>query len=226
MKATAAHVSIIGHITKAELLRHLAETEAANGFANRFLWIMVNRSKELPFGGEWHKENVAPLVVRLDHAAEFGRKVEEITWGESARERWAEIYGPLSQGAPGLFGAVTSRAEAQVVRLACIYALLDRSRTIEAPHLQAALALWEYAEASARYIFGDATGDPEADQILEALRAAGKNGMTRTEISNLFGRNKRAERISQALSLLLSLGRVRREEQETGGRKAERWFAK
>src|SRR3712207_8305102 len=32
-------------------LRHLSETEAANGFANRFLWIMVRRSKELPFGG-------------------------------------------------------------------------------------------------------------------------------------------------------------------------------
>src|SRR5215211_4957869 len=55
MKATDAHVSIIGHITKAELLRHLTETEAANGFANRFIWLMVKRSKELPFGGEWHK---------------------------------------------------------------------------------------------------------------------------------------------------------------------------
>jgi hypothetical protein len=35
MKATDAHVSIIGHITKSELLRQLTETGAVNGFANR-----------------------------------------------------------------------------------------------------------------------------------------------------------------------------------------------
>jgi hypothetical protein len=51
MKATSAHVSMVGHITKAELLRHFTETEAANGFANRFIWLLVKRSKILPFGG-------------------------------------------------------------------------------------------------------------------------------------------------------------------------------
>src|SRR5919112_2167991 len=65
MKATDAHISIIGHITKAELLRYLTETEAANGFANRFLWLLVERSKELPFGGEWYKVDTTPLVRRL-----------------------------------------------------------------------------------------------------------------------------------------------------------------
>ena len=68
---TDAHVSIVGHITKAELLRHLTETEAANGFANRFLWLMVRRSKKLPFGGEWYKVETASLVKRLDEALEF-----------------------------------------------------------------------------------------------------------------------------------------------------------
>ena len=52
-RATGAHISIIGHVTKAELLRHPGDTEAANGFANRFLWLMVRRSKELPFGGDY-----------------------------------------------------------------------------------------------------------------------------------------------------------------------------
>ncbi len=50
-KATGAHISIIGHITKQELLKHLDETEAANGFGNRFLWVYVDRSKILPEGG-------------------------------------------------------------------------------------------------------------------------------------------------------------------------------
>jgi hypothetical protein len=225
MKATDAHVSIIGHITAAELLRHLTETDAANGFANRFLWLLVKRSKELPFGGGWWKVDKEPLLKRLGEALEFGKSPVEVGWGRTARAVWPEVYGPLSEGKPGLFGAVTGRAEAQVVRLAALYAVLDLSSGIESEHLAAALALWDYAEASARHVFGDATGDPEADRILEALRTAGGGGMTRTEISGLFGRNRGAERIARALSTLLSAGRARREVEETGGRTAERWFS-
>jgi hypothetical protein len=146
MKATDAHVSIIGHITKAELLRHLTETEAANGFANRFIWLMVKRSKELPFGGEWHKVDTAPLVKCLSSALEFASAPVLVTWGDSARKIWSEVYGPLSDGKPGLFGAVVGRAEAQVMRLAALYAAMGESHEIEREHLLAALALWEYSE--------------------------------------------------------------------------------
>lgn len=112
------------------------------------------------------------------------------------------------------------------MRLAALYAVMDESYEIEHEHLLAALALWEYAEASARYIFGDATGDPAADQIDEALKAAGGDGMTRTEISHVLGRNRSADHINRALGLLLSIGRVRRETEETRGRPSERWFTK
>jgi hypothetical protein len=111
------------------------------------------------------------------------------------------------------------------MRLAALYAVMNESYEIEREHLLAALALWDYSEKSARYIFGDATGDAVADQIFNALRAAGKDGMTRTEISHLFGRNISSERIGQALSLLLAAGRVRRKTHKTGGRQAERWYA-
>ena len=226
-KSTNSHISIVGHITREELLRYLTETEAANGFANRFLWLMVRRSKELPWGGDWHTVDKEPLVESLESAIAFGRKLTRISWGEEAGEMWEAVYGTLSEGKPGLFGAVTGRAEAQTMRIAALYAVMNRSYRIESQHLEAALALWQYAEDSARYIFGDATGDPEADQILEALRAAGKVGMSRTEIRDLFGRNKKADRINRALALLLQSGRVRRErEEDTGGRPSERWFAK
>jgi hypothetical protein len=186
IKATGAHISIVGHITKPELLRHLTETEGANGFANRFVWLMVRRSKELPFGGVWHTLNTGPMVELLRVVLEFGKNAGEIGWGETAKDLWRGVYGPLSEGKPGLFGAVVGRAEAQVVRLAALYAVMDESHTIEREHLSAALVVWDYAEASARYVFGDATGDPVADRIMEALRAAGKDGLTRTGIRDLF----------------------------------------
>ncbi len=223
-KSTGAHVSLIGHVTKAELLRHLGETEAANGFANRFLWLIVRRSKELPFGGKW--ETPSDLARRLEDAVVFARVPRVIAWGASAKGQWEHVYGPLSEGKPGLFGAVTGRAEAQTLRLAALYAAMDQSAVIEREHLEAALALWDYAEESARYIFGDATGDPVADAILEALRNAGAGGLTRTEIRDLFKRHQSADRIDGALGELLGLGRVRHEREQTGGRPTERWIAR
>jgi hypothetical protein len=208
---------MVGHITKAELLRHLTQTEVANGFANRSVWLMVKRSKQLPFGGEWHTVDTAPLVRRLRSALEFGSAPVLVTWGDSAVDIWRDVYGLLSEGKPGLLGAVVGRGEAQVVRLAALYAVISESLEIEREHLLAALALWDYSEKSARYIFGEATGDPVADEIAGRLRAAGEAGMTRTEISNLFGRNKSADHIAQALMLVLRTGRGRRKTQKTGG---------
>src|SRR5215217_1842369 len=98
-------------------------------------------------------------------------------------------------------GSSGAWSTAQVMRLAALYAVMGESHKIERQHLLAALALWDYAEKSALYIFGHASGDPVADRIYNALRAAGKDGMTRTEISHLFGRNRSSERIAQALSL-------------------------
>jgi hypothetical protein len=41
LQATGAHISIVGHITTEELVRRLADTEVANGFANRLLFTCV-----------------------------------------------------------------------------------------------------------------------------------------------------------------------------------------
>lgn len=89
---------------------------------------------------------------------------------DQAKRFWADVYEGLAAPHGGLFGAVTSRAEAQVLRLSLVYALLDESAVIRVEHLRAALALWQYAEDSARYTFGGSTGDPVDDKILAILR--------------------------------------------------------
>lgn len=224
-RATGAHLSIIGHVTRNELLRELNRTELGNGFANRFLWTCVRRSKQLPEGGQIPNEALQPLAEGLAEAVRFGQGVGEMKRDEEARGLWHQVYGPLSEGKPGLFGAVIARAEAQVMRLACISALLDRSQVIRRPHLEAALEVWRYAEDSARFIFGDALGDPVADEILRALHNAGSAGLTRTQIRDLFGRNRSGATYGQALSLLAKDGLIRCEVQPTDGRPVEHWFA-
>jgi hypothetical protein len=224
LKATDAHISMVGHVTKPELMRQLTETEAANGFANRYLWVLVRRSKLLPRGGEWPKVDKTSLIWQLRSALDFGKRPVEIMPTDEAWLDWEVIYGPLSEGKPGMFGAVTGRAEAQVLRIAALFAVMDEFEYIEREHLAAGLAVWQYAEDSARHIFGDATGDQVADTILLALGAAGQVGMTRTQIRDLFGRNLKADRITQALALLLKDGRLSVSTESTGGRPIERWF--
>src|SRR5207253_7980306 len=111
----------------------------------------------------------------------------------------------------------------QVLRLACVYALLDRSSTIGLAHLEAALALWEYAAASARRIFGERLGNPDADRILAKLRDVG--ALTETEIHELFGRHKSAAQIGHALELLRQLGLVTFGAEDSGGRPRVIWRA-
>lgn len=143
---------------------------------------------------------------------------------EDARAIWREVYPKLSEGKPALLGAATSRAEAQVMRLAMLYALLDLSRVIRAEHLFAAIAVWEYSEQSARYIFGSALGDPVADQILAELRRRHPDGMTRTRIREHFGRNKPADEINRAIGVLFDYHLIRVDKRDTGGRPAEVFF--
>jgi hypothetical protein len=224
--ATGAHVSIVGHITKNELLRCLSETEQANGFGNRFLWAAVTRSKYL---ADDEDRELAPQVVtnlqeRIKSAVEFARGVNEMRRDEQAKAAWRAVYKTLSDAKPGLMGAMLGRAEAQVLRLSMIYALLDKSAVIRLEHLKAALALWEYCERSARYIFGDALGDPTADTILQALRNS-PAGLARTDISALFARHKPAQEVARALGVLASLGLATFTGEETEGRTTERWTA-
>jgi hypothetical protein len=223
-QATGAHISIVVHITKDELCRLMEANEASNGFCNRFLWLCVRRSKTLPEGGHFDEVVIDPLVQRLQRVVHFGRSAGELKRDEATRAMWREVYPALSEGKPGLLGAVISRAEAQVMRLACLYALQDMSYVVRSEHLMAALALWEYCEASARYIFGQRLGDPIADELVAALRRH-PNGMTRTEIRDWFGRNRRAHEIERGLNLLLKQGLARGEDSQSGGRPIERWFA-
>src|SRR5208283_6226127 len=111
---------------------------------------------------------VADLVQRIEYAATVARTRGAIAMTQPAREIWKRVYASLSEGHTGLLGAATARAEAQCIRLALLYALLDEAAAIDAPHLLASLAVWEYCEATARYIFGATLGDRIADEIMRA----------------------------------------------------------
>ena len=225
LQATGAHISMVGHVTQSELAHHLSRTEALNGFANRCLWISVRRSKSLPEGGSLPPEERAAAARELRRALDWVHSQTGIVFRRSAaaRELWNDRYPVLSQGRPDVYGAATSRAEAQVLRLSAIYAALDCSPLVEACHLQAALAVWDYCLASASLFFDISPVDPTAQRISEALDA-NPEGLTRTQIRGLFRRHVSKERIDLALEQLTSLGLTNCRSAAGRGRSSTFWF--
>lgn len=223
-RATAAHVSIIAHITDAELAKEWSSVQSHNGFGNRFLWVCAQRSKLLANGGRVCESDMARMVGQLAAAVRFARDQGEIRREAEADELWAFIYPMLTAERQGTSGALTARAEAQVLRLSALYAVLDRSALVRVVHLRAALALYDYVMRSVRYVFGDSLGSPLADAVLTELRAR-PEGLTRTDIRDLLGRNARLETVNAALNELRSANLARQSMERTEGRSAERWFA-
>ena len=223
IRATGAHTSIIGHTTIEELKRYLSDTEMANGFANRFMWFCVQRSKVLPDPEPVPQDMLIPVAQEIRDAIEDARHVGMVRRNDEARKIWNDVYPELSEGKPGLAGSMIARGEAHVMRLALIYALLDRKTHIHADHLRAALAVWEYCEESVAHIFGDRLGDPVADRIATAL-LSNPAGMTRTEISAMLGRNVNSGRIDAALDSLSRAKKAHLNVEATEGRSVERWL--
>jgi hypothetical protein len=223
MTATGAHISVVAHITEEELRRHLTEAERANGFGNRFIWLLVRRSKLLPAGPQVPEHQLKRLIHDVDLSIEAAQRVDEMKRTPGADRYWTDIYPSLSAEEPGMVGAILSRAEAQVLRLSVIYALLDRSERIRLSHLKAAHAFWQYAEASVRRIFGNRIGAPIADMILGALQTRGP--LPETAIWDLLGRHRTAEELHVALDSLERTAKARQSRKSTRGRPAVIWEA-
>ena len=239
-RATGAHFSVIAHVTQADVRRWLTETDSANGFANRFLWALSRRSKNLPDGGNIEAENWEPSRRRLwmprsgsgarsapDWTMTVGNSpttATRITRTPALKKAWHAVYDELSSAKPGLVGKILSRAEAQVMRIACLYAVLDGELEVDAVHLFAALALWEYCDASARLVFGNGGADPDVEKLVEALKAP-PDGLTRSQINvDVFGKHKRAARAGHAAFRVAHRGcHSSHLEYNATGRKAERY---
>lgn len=223
LEARGAHISVLAHITEEELRLQMGSVEMFNGFANRFLWFCTHQSKVLPFGGG--DVGLATLVRKLHETLEFARKQGRMEFSKDAKAIWGDggIYQMLGNRPKGLLGAVTSRAQPHVLRLSLIYAVLDLEAEIKPAHLLAALAVWEFSEASCRYLFGGSSGDDYADTIEELLQEAFPGALTRTELRDRFGRHAQAGRIPKALAALHRAGKVEMSISKTPGRPVEYW---
>jgi len=224
-RATDAHISVIGHITATELRHHVNPVELANGLLNRFLVISCRRVRLLPEGGDPDPLKRTGLDRQLTKALGAARRAGQLSLSQAAREHWHAAYHQLAEPQPGIAGQIAARAEAHTIRLALIYALLDQADQIQPRHLDAALALWDYAQRSAVWALERSASDPLARQIHAALTHALPDGLTRTQLRDLLHRNPTTAQLDQALAALSNDDKITSHRVLTAGRPAELWTA-
>ena len=215
--ATGAHISVVGHGVRDEIVEELDQVAARNGLANRFLWLWSERARFLSRGGS-EPANMSDLVADIQHAVSRAEVTytSPIDFDDQALTLWNDVYVDLSTGRPGFIGRLTSRAEAITTRLALIYAALDNSLAIEERHLMAALAIWDYSLESVRKIFGDSTGNRFAEKIAIALNG-NPEGLDLTAINRLFSGHAKPKELREAINDLVTAGRAEIITEQTEG---------
>ena len=218
--APAAPISLVAHITMDELRdsRHgLRLVEIMNGFGNRILWAYVDRRRLIDNPERIPETELTPLVGRLRAALEAARSAGVVGRTSAASQLWSELYEQMANDdGAGIVDALTARAEAQLVRLSLIYALMDGSPVVDVHHLESAWEVWRYCRWSAQHIFvGAGTGDLDVDRIAAVL--AGGEELSGTQLDRMFLGHRSIPELRQKV---IDLGIAEEHAKETGGRPA------
>lgn len=215
LKATSPHIVVIAHCTATELRTRLDDTDLSGGLVNRFLLVAVRRSKLLASGDKPPDTMLRTmgddvrkrLIIAKDGPTRLYRTTD-------AAKLWETLYHDhlnpeLDDDGP--FAQAITRGAAYVARLSLVYALLDGSGAIEAPHVAAAAAAWDYCVATARMLFDSSKPLGESDDVARAeayVRACGENGATRSKLSTLFKRIKSAAELDGLTQQMIAGGNV------------------
>jgi Protein of unknown function (DUF3987) len=209
LKAKSSHVGIVGHVTPREFRLRLAEAEMSGGLYNRFLPIWSERAHLLPIPPALDANAIALLANKvrtgMTHAAKtiapIGLTTEaQVVWSEELYPRYAGM-----DDSDEAWVEFSRRAAPNCRRVAAVYAVLDGRSHVGLADLQAAAALIDFSMTTAQYVLGHQSTNPRLDRIRRAIDTR-PNGLTRTEVSDLFARNLAANVLDELLSTLLAHG--------------------
>jgi hypothetical protein len=223
IKTTGTHVCLLGHVSPEELRKTLGAAEAVNGFANRFIWVCTKRSKILSRPEAMPASAVKIAATEFAEAIKHAASLDKgLSLSPAALDRWDAIYLALNQkqDAGGMVPKLLHRAEAQILRIALILALIQRADAVDVEHLEVAQALWDYSERSVYYLFGSEVDEDEI-KIIAFIRNKGGEAK-QTEIHQLAF-NGRSSDLNRKLLELEERSVLVRRKQATKGRPATYW---
>lgn len=201
---TDAHVCFVAHITYEELIKRLEQSEYASALASRILWVCVRRPKIVAIPESIPVAKMLDYADAIAKAIQFSAETNELSLTAESLELWGTLAISLAKAN----SPMSERARVQVLRIACVFALLDCTDQVTPQHLRAAAHVWDYCLGSVAYIF-EGEQNEEANKILVALRKHG--GMTTTQIRvNVFQQNIKSAAMNTLLKSLETQGRIKR----------------
>lgn len=228
IRATNAHVSLIAHMTPREIESCIDAVSKENGLMNRFLFCACRRQRFLSSGGKIPHMN--GTIDRMRDALAFAVSIggQRFYRTSEAEEFWCEhggMYESLETKRAGTVGSILSRASTHSLRLALIYALLDKSLVITLDHLQAAKAVVEYSERSARWVFGSSKDDEACDKLYRFIVSKREAGSNFGEFYKVFSNKKTSREVAKIVQALVQDGLVIPGKIARYGRQALPWIA-
>lgn len=137
-------VSFLACSTPYWLQRYSDISDVLGGFTNRFLFFEGPPGPPLPDPPSPPESELAPIIQHLrevrDHYATYP---QELSFTEAARVAWEAAYleryhlNPSSE----VIGALTMRIDANALKVALIYAALEKASVIDVHHLDAGRAV-------------------------------------------------------------------------------------
>jgi hypothetical protein len=216
--ATKPHISLIGHITIEEL-RSFDPNLISNGLLNRSVFVYAFKAREIPNPKpvkwsetliEEFKEiyRLANIPTAID-AGQLGVSAEEVSsihipLDPEAEELWEKIYREQPANQDAALSDILRRYTEHIRKLALIYAIYDRVKTICSRHLLAAKAIMDHSKECVQTIFSAFTSNKGANKILEALKRQAPEGLAKSKIyEEVFNRHISASEINEALAFLV-----------------------
>jgi hypothetical protein len=215
---TDPRISILAWINR----KHVFESGIRPGALralDRFFWCLVDQERVIAMPKRFTSEDLGAIAKVYGRAQEHALTCDEMTFSPAASSFWQEHYRGLLPDPEG--AALEVSGDAQVIRVAMVYALLAASSVIEVEHLQAAFAVWEYCREGALWLLGTQAEQVLAHQLHDLLQREGP--LTQTELHAAVNRHKPAKRLNAALAILSTAGSITSEITTTGGRRRTTW---
>jgi hypothetical protein len=149
-------------------------------------------------------------------------KAQQVPMDTGAQDFWEVEYRKLREDRPGTAGAIVARGPAIVLRLALIYAIVDKPQKpiIRVEHLRAALAVWQYNCESADFLFDSKTGSKLGDRLYHLIRTNG--AMTQKEFHKHLS-NDQKRSLTSTLEQLKAMKLIHSKTVQTKGRPRTEW---